>query len=290
MSFSQRKGLKPLEKILQIEAIDNDLKNGLWNTFHICFWSKFRSTLIYTSTKYTDDSNLSSLFNKYWTDYFKTRIDTLPEYFNDAKKIVREYFYKAEWNEVYDFVEFSANNGPDDLNKSFIRQCNIVLEKENSAYRFVDSILVEISSEEEIESIEDAFQSVSKYSGIKAHLNSAISMLADRKKPNYRNSIKESISAVEAISQLITGDKKATLGKAIKVLEKEGLLHNALKSSFSSLYGYTSNSDGIRHAMLEESTLTFIDAKYMLVACTAFINYVLGKAAELNLEFEKLDE
>jgi hypothetical protein len=65
-------------------------------------------------------------------------------------------------------------------------------------------------------------------------------------------------------------------------------LHKALKSSFSSLYGYTSDSDGIRHAMLEESKLTFIDAKYMLVACTAFINYVLGKAAELNLEFEEL--
>ncbi len=39
--------------------------------------------------------------------------------------------------------------------------------------------------------------------------------------------------------------------------------------------------------MLEESRLTFVDAKYMLIACTAFINYMLGKASELDLLSEK---
>lgn len=288
MLFSQRKGLKPAEKIVQIENIDTELKNGLWSALQICYWTRYRTQYHYS--KPLEGSNLHSLFNRYWLDYFKYPLDTLPNDFSKAKSKIRQYFFRAKWNEIYDIIEFTANNGPGDMNKSFINQCNITLEEENSAYRFVESMLVEISSEEEIESIEEALQSVSKYSGIKAHINSAISMLSDRKNPDYRNSIKESISAVEAISQLITNDKKATLGKAIKVLEKKGLLHKALKSSFSSLYGYTSDSDGIRHAMLEESKLTFIDAKYMLVACTAFINYVLGKAAELNLEFEKLDE
>jgi len=282
MSFSQRKGLIPLEKIIQIESMDIDLRNGLWNALEICYWSNFRHPRNYDKTI---DSNLSNLFVNYWTDFFKIPLDTLPHSFSDSKSKVRKYFFDSEWNNIYDLIEFTVGNGPNGFVDNFKKQCNIVLEKENSAYRFIESMLVEISSEEEIESIEEALQSVTKYSGIKAHLNSAISMLADRKKPNYRNSIKESISAVEAISQLITGDKNATLGKAIKVLEKEGLLHNALKSSFSSLYGYTSNSDGIRHAMLEESTLTFIDAKYMLVACTAFINYVIGKAAELEFKF-----
>jgi hypothetical protein len=91
------------------------------------------------------------------------------------------------------------------------------------------------------------------------------------------------VSAVEATAQLLTGDSKATLGSALAVLEKRGHIHGALKQSLSSLYGYSSDADGIRHAMLEESILSFTDAKFMLVACTAFINYLLSKAADLQL-------
>jgi len=52
------------------------------------------------------------------------------------------------------------------------------------------------------------------------------------------------------------------------------------------MYGYTSDEDGIRHAMLEEPDVGFEDAKFMLVACSAFINYLKVKAdkASINLE------
>jgi hypothetical protein len=102
-------------------------------------------------------------------------------------------------------------------------------------------------------------------------------MLADRKAPDYRNSIKESISAVESLCNLITEDNKATLGKALKKLDDKVALHRCLKNAFDSLYGYTSDADGIRHALLEESNLEFEDAKFMLVACSAFINYLKAK-------------
>jgi hypothetical protein len=69
-------------------------------------------------------------------------------------------------------------------------------------------------------------------------------------------------------------------------MKKLSILRFAIKKSFSALYGYTSDADGIRHAMLDEASLTFTDAKYMLIACTAFINYVLGKAADLGLSLD----
>jgi len=56
-------------------------------------------------------------------------------------------------------------------------------------------------------------------------------------------------------------------------------LHNALKTGFSAIYGYTSDAEGIRHALLDKSDLKFDDAKFMLVACTAFVNYLIGKTA-----------
>jgi len=48
-------------------------------------------------------------------------------------------------------------------------------------------------------------------------------------------------------------------------------------TAFDKLYGYTSDADGIRHALLEEVTLDFDDAKFMLVACSAFVNYIRAK-------------
>jgi hypothetical protein len=63
----------------------------------------------------------------------------------------------------------------------------------------------------------------------------------------------------------------------LKIIEDKHGLHTVLKDSLSQLYGYTSDADGIRHAMLEESNSTYIDAKFMLVACTNFINYLIEK-------------
>jgi hypothetical protein len=104
------------------------------------------------------------------------------------------------------------------------------------------------------------------------------------KNPDYRNSIKESISAVESMRRTLTGDPNATVGAALNVIEDKVGLHGALKASLSNLYGYTSDEDGIRHAMLEKPDITFNDTKVLLVSCSAFVNYITGKAAEAYLK------
>jgi len=72
----------------------------------------------------------------------------------------------------------------------------------------------------------------------------------------------------------ITGNPKASLGDALNELEKQERIHRALKKGLSAIYGYTSDQGGIRHAMLEEPNITVSDAKFMLVSCCAFINYL----------------
>ena len=56
-------------------------------------------------------------------------------------------------------------------------------------------------------------------------------------------------------------------------------LHPALAGAFQKLYGYTSDADGIRHALMEESNLDLADASLMLVACSGFVSYLLAKNA-----------
>lgn len=58
-------------------------------------------------------------------------------------------------------------------------------------------------------------------------------------------------------------------------MEKNKSIPPSIKNAYSALYGYTSNENGIRHAMLEKSELTYADARYMLIVCSAFVNYVI---------------
>ena len=105
-----------------------------------------------------------------------------------------------------------------------------------------------------------------------------ISIMIDH--DDYENSIKESISAVEAMCCIITGltGAQGTLGKAIKKLKDSGVcIHSAMESAFSSLYGYTSDQDGIRHGGMDFKNAPAEDAKYMLVSCSAFVNYLIEK-------------
>ncbi len=283
MLFSQRKGLTPIKKLVQKDSVDDALRCGLWDALHLFLWEKF----VYTNyPSIFRNSNLFFLFQSYWHGYFNRPLDNLPGHFDDAHKVVREYFFACAWNEVYDFIEFTAKSAPEELTENFIKFCNYVLERELSAYRLVNKQIVEITADEEIQSIEEAMSNTSKLKGVQAHLKTALSLLADRKNPDFRNSIKESISAVEAISQILTGDEKTTLGAALKTFEEKAILHPALKKSLSSLYGYTSDAEGIRHAMLEEPKLTFNDAKFMLVSCTAFTNYLICKAVEVGIKIK----
>lgn len=220
-----------------------------------------------------------------WHNFFKWPVDNLNlDNYDAAAKRVREFFMRCEWNEAYDFVEFVVRNGPKDFADDFRQMINQVLERDAAAYRFVEDEVIEITAAEEIEAIESAIADTSAITGVQAHLRQGLAHLSDRKKPDYRNSIKESISAVEGLCQRITGDPKASLGKALKAIEPQITLHPALREAISKLYGYTSDADGIRHAMMDESSLSYADAKFMLVTCSAFTNFILGKCAEMNIK------
>ena len=124
---------------------------------------------------------------------------------------LRDLFFKWSWDEVYDFIEFVAQNySVDPANKEFMAFCNNILEREMSAYRFVGGAIAPITSEEEISAINDAM--TVKIFPVRAHLNSALEKLTDRKHPDYRNSIKESISAVEALVQKTTHSDPRHIG------------------------------------------------------------------------------
>jgi hypothetical protein len=214
-SFSQRKGIKPVKSVIQVDSMDNDLRISLWNALTLFYWKQVKTNYL------PDCKSIELLCNKLWMYYFKRPIDTLKNYWVETYNEIREYFFKCLWYEVYDFIEFIANNYDDNnVNTSFMNFCNSVLEREVSAYRFVAGKIIQITSEAEISEIEEALEVSKPIKGVHIHLKRALELLADRKSPDYRNSIKESISAVESICTLIAKEG-SDLGTGIKENRRE---------------------------------------------------------------------
>lgn len=277
-SFSERKGLKPVRQTIHIDGMTEELRNSLWNALHLAVWESED----FMHDRYGNLPEIDRFSAQLWFSYFKRPIDERPSfaYSNRSErilKIIRDYFFGASWNEIYDFLEFVVGAFQKDKPQLSVF-LNHVLTTEMSAYRFIDGRLADITGEQEREMLEEALTDI-RFAAVSSHLERALALLSDRKQPDYRNSIKESISAVEAMARLVSCSEKATLGEALKVLEKSGKLHSALKDGFSKLYGYTNDSSGIRHAMLDEPSLTQADAKYFLLSCTSFVNYLKSALA-----------
>ncbi len=272
-TFSQRMGLTPIRNVLQINSMDEALRNSLWNYCYERFFS----------SHYYDCE-----IDKRWvllvcTDFFKKISRNCNIY--ELVDLYEKYFIEAKWYKVYDLLEFLAcheDATPYDLMKQYpspqeqyIRGVNDILQREMSGYRFIGTKLTPITSEVEIESIEEAQQN----NAASIHINAAITLLSDRLNPNYRNSIKESISAVEAVCR--KGTDASTLGQALNELEiRKGFkLNPQFKKGLEKIYAYTNNKDtGIRHALLDSTEdICFEDAKFMLVLCSAFVNYFSDK-------------
>lgn len=283
MRFSERLGFKKARDTVQKDGMDDGLRTALWNVVDV---GLFRNADFGDVDESIRQSTYATFFTRLYHSFLHAPLDTLPYSFRNGVQTVRELFFRAEWHWVYDFIEFAVEAAPKAEAVEFEKLCNRVLEDHLSAYRFVDKRLVPITNEQELASIDEAITAANDLSAVQSHLRAALTLLADKKSPDYRNSIKEAISAVEALAQALTGDAKATLGQALKVFEKKAVIHPALKSSLSSLYGWTSDAEGIRHAMLDESKLTYTDAKFMLVACTSFINFLMGKAAEQGVKLK----
>ena len=284
MGFSERFGYKKTRVEIQNKDIDIALRNGLWSCLKLGILDRLENYNYYAKDQkpYQFKENLA---NGLWLNFFKLPIDTRPFRLEDLVKKLRSWFFGCEWNEVYDLIEFVISvHGNSEQIDIFVEKANNILKRELSGYRIVSSVVTPITSESDLTEIKKA--SENPIQEIREHLGRALELLSDRKNPDYRNSIKESISAVETLCRKITRNDKATLGDALNRIQKSGKVkfHRALQSAYSSLYGYTNDADGIRHSLMEETDLDIEDALFMLTSCSAFTNYLVEKVLKSGLK------
>lgn len=267
--FSERYGYTKVSDVIIREDLPLRVSNGLYNILN--------SYMNYDFDKH------------FWLDYLGERVDNY-EYGNGNDYEVIWYLTneKFAWYDRLDVLEYILKHfneclqvyGLTDIEIwafDVTKRINKLFEKENFAYRIIDNNVVEITSKGEILEVEEA--TGNKSEGVRKHLNTAIKKLsASQETPDYRNSIKESISAVEVLCREITGEK--TLGQALGRLEANGVdIHFHIRNSMDKLYTYTNDeSTGIRHAQMDSRyEPTADEAIFMLVTCSAFINYLTKK-------------
>lgn len=198
---------------------------------------------------------------------------------------IKDVIASAPYNEVLDIIEYICNLlEPCSGTATVYQKFNNLFEQECIGYRFVSKQIVPITDESEAQEIGQACQT--PFDGARAQLQKALGFLSDREHPDYKNCIKESISAVESVCKVISGNEKAALKDALNSLIANGMnIHGSLKSAILALYGYASDEGGIRHSEREtESTVTFEEAKFMIVTCSAIVNYLVAEYGKHGAE------
>ena len=287
LTFSQRMGKKPVRTALQIDSLDRETRNALWN-------------LVGPFFECAQHTNYVTICKDIWTDFYHEASDTVPQMRtpwdnnpSDDKLFYRFFRSKIideDWTECLDLIEFVVDDYHQDrwnrqLELLFCKSgpfapsaahFNTVFERYMVGYRFVGGKLTPITNPNEIQSVEIAAKQSPP--SVQELLSKAVGFLSDRKNPDYAKSVECSISAVESQCKILLGERQVVLSKALNKLEGKGIrLHPALRDGFEKLFAFTSDADGVRHGGIKPSDINQDLAKFMLVSCSAFVNYLIAK-------------
>ena len=208
--------------------------------------------------------------------------DEVPNGVYDGRQSLKTFWFECNWQDFFDLLEFAVEMlAPDyqGMRAEWFKSQNELLEEQGCAYRFISQELAPITNPHEMGAVAAAADS--SIDAVSMHIRGALEQLPPNPKASTRNSIKESISAVEATLKHLTNSPSATLGEGLKAFEaKYGPLHDSMRRGFEKLYAYTNGPEGIRHALVDGAKeVTVDDARLMLIQCSAFANYLIAVAA-----------
>ena len=285
MKFSDRYGYTTPQSVLITECFPKEVENAVCSVFDDLrdILDKICDHRVHV--EYEDEGlTYSKLELTVWRNFLHNRKDSLKFHYGKCQEVITEYMQSEHaWYEKLNLLEFVlksmyeyATRHEDYYIRTYdkiVKRLNLDFENLCYGYRIVNNEIVPITDQLEIESVQNALEL--KNDNVHVHIETALSHYAKRPEPDYRNSIKESISAVECLCREVTGE--STLGRSINKLKAKGVVLNSqFEAGLQNLYNYTNDKDtGIRHPLMDDAySPTMADAKYMLVVCSAFVNYI----------------
>lgn len=276
--FATRNGFVEPRFEIQDRELDKVTRKDIWNITY-AVW-----------TNLNDEGagyEIAKTFSRaVWTEFFDQLLD---EYQNQGQSITKVKHVILDWAapswHALSLLAFIVENDYFDYHAALYEESlNEIFVKHLVGWRFIDGQLVRLDSELEVAAVSEAMEDTrgeTAFEGSRHHLKQAVSKLSDLENPDYPNSVKESISAVEAMVEHITGE--GVLSKGLKKLSAAGIdVHPALLTGWDKLYGWTSDEGGVRHSTKVIPNVDQATARFMLVSCAGFVTFLIDRSRQVN--------
>lgn len=283
LSFSQAQGYEELPGQLKLGELPDSARTQIWNCLYLELEGSRESSSIGGYSYVSGNWNRMLVVMHCFFDH--GALDDWSSDWDANRKKLRSCIERDLFNRVFDRLQFIMRlpDCPDGFVsklKDIFQFCGLPYVIDKGPPLTIFPAATEEEGARLIQSLESLQQAGLK--GSASHLRAAA---AGIDAGDWAGAIRESIHAVESVARKIDPKASNTLAPALRSLEQQGALHPALKGAFSKLYGYTSNEQGIRHALLdhESAKADVNEAVFMLGACASFSSYLWRKhSAKVN--------
>ena len=276
-SFSQAQGYEEMPGPLKLDELPGEARTRIWNLF----FSSLKRSMKTSNMGYGPwvGGDWECILQTAHVDFHILPLDDWDADFWPICKKLRKNIETQPVNKVFDLIQFVLRHRQ--CPRGFIGETKRTFEACRLAYTIYmgppPTILPSVTPEEGNALVESlgALQEAGLHRST-AHLGKASACI---NRGEWAESVRESIHAVESVARRLDPKASDTLGPALKSLEQHGELHPALKDAFSKLYGYTSDEQGVRHALLDQpdAHVGRDEAVFMLGACASFASYLWRK-------------
>ena len=281
LTFGQRHGYSSIPSKLRLKEISPEVRVSIWNV--LCRHVPIHSDITAVAHRLRESVWTGILLDVYESLY-RGRIDSfdLRAMWHRMDQIVEKGYH---W-QIFDLVQEILRHPscPSDFQEA-MASC---FDESQLAYSISFSnvpTIMPMTNEQTSRAIKNALDEMkkSKIVGGIRHLEKASDRINEG---DHAGAVRESIHAVESVARTLDPKSSNTLAPALKALEKRRGLHPALKGAMNKLYGYTSDEQGVRHALLEkgEADVGSEEAVFMFGACAVFCGYLASKGAESKSE------
>ena len=274
LSFSQRHGHEALPEPMRLGQVSDDLRRELWNA------TRRQLQRLRSGSHFFKEA--ASFVEQVLGQYLAKPEDDIPTKASIAMSAFKSAILEHPFNRVLDLFETMLNHRTI-AQTLFAYEVRRLFEEHGAPYRLDDSrplmFIPRTTKEQGVATAEAALNlKRAGMDGASVHLRQAAGHLRHQR---YAESIAASVHAVESVARLLDPAASKDLGPALNSLEKSGLLkHRALKSGILKLYGYASDEQGVRHALLDQEAADVgeDEALFMYGACACFAAYLADKS------------
>ena len=269
VTFSQAHGYEELPQPLKLEELSEEARTLLWSSLY---------HYVSKESEYHVIGRWRNILQTLHLHFHGLPLDEFDSKFRHFINLYKSFIMYEKFNRVFDLLQTIMRHPS--CSHEFTKSVAMVFEKCLLAY-VVDvtspPTIYPASVKEEGLSILRATDELSRagLTGAANHLRKASEYIIQR---DYPSAVRESIHAVESTARRIDPNAK-DLKSALLKLKQEEALHPALRQGFSNLYGYTSDEQGIRHALIDnpQANVGQDEAVFMLGACASFSSYLARK-------------